>query len=200
MSNEFEYYLIDQKGDKAYPSINPSMDSEHTNEYIGDDSSPYHGKEISKPKIMEFVFGSPIPRKPVIGDYFSEPGSVISKKIADVLLSMKIKGIQLIPATVMSNKGELYKNLFYIHIYHQIEAMDKEESDYKESSSGSGVYFIDSFRLDENVLKNIPLEDRLIFTLKEDETIMLYHRSVVDAIMATNPEGVQFIKVEDWEF
>ena len=195
--NEFEYYLIERKGDKAFPLVVADRESKHTRLYIGDNFSEYHGKEIPEPETMEFVFCDPIPRKPVIGDYFSAAGnSLISKKIADVMLPMNIKGIQLIPAIVESNKGIIYEDFFYVYIHHYIEAMDEEKSDFKKRPSG--VYFIDSFRLNEKVLKEIPLEERLVFKLKEDGT-NLYHKSVVDVIMATKPEGVQFTKVEDWE-
>ncbi len=196
--NEFEYYVIGRKGDKAFPSVVADQDSDHTNLYVGDNFSPYHEKSIPDPKTMEFVFRSPIPRKPIIGDYFAADGeSIISKKIADILLPINIKGIQLIPTTVMSNKGDLYEDFYYIHIYHYIEAMDKETSDFKVNKYG--IYFIDKFRLDEKVLKDIPLKERLVFKLKEKGVMKLYHQSVVDAMMATNPEGVMFTKVEDWE-
>ena len=145
---------------------------------------------------MEFVFSEPIPSKPVIGDYFAQPESVISKKIVDILEPMKIKGIQLIPATVKSNKGDIYEDFFYVYI-HYIEAMDKEKTTYELDY---GMYSFDSFLLDEKILRNIPLEERLIFKMVEDRTIMLYHCSIVNAIMATNPEGVKFTKVEDWSF
>lgn len=194
--NEFEYFKIDVNFTKSFPLIVPDEESDHTNEYIGDKFSPYYQKEIPKPKTMEFVFGPPIPRNPVVGDYLSQPESVVSKKIADVMIPMKIKGIQLIPATVMSNKGDLYEDFYYIHIYNHIEAMDKEKSDFKVNKYG--IYFINSFRLDEKVLKEIPLKERLVFKLKEKGALKLYHRSVVDAIMATEPEGVQFIRVENW--
>jgi hypothetical protein len=69
---------------------------------------------------------------------------------------------------------------------------------YKQLSGGS--YSIDRFTLDKEVLGKIPLEERLIFRLEEDETMKLYHKSIVDAIMAVNPTGVQFTKVEDWRF
>jgi hypothetical protein len=197
MTNEFEYYLIQRKGDKAYPMVAANHNSKHTRLYIGDNFSLYHEKEIPEPQTMELVFCDPIPRNPVIGDYFSEAGdSVISRKIADVMLQMNIKGIQLIPAIVESNKGEVYKDFFYVYIHHYIEAMDKENSDFEYEYE---MYYIDSFRLDEKVLKEIPLDERLVFKLKESGTECLYHKSVVNAIMATNPEGVQFIKVEDWE-
>lgn len=198
MENEFEYYIIERKGNKAYPLVVGAPGSSHTYLYIGDNFSPYHETEIPDPKTMEFIFQDPIPRKPVIGDYFfGSSESIVSKKIADAIIPMNIKGIQLIPATVRSNKGDLYEDYYYIHIYHYIEAMDKDNSDFELRPSGRG-YSIDSFNLDKNVLKEIPLEERLVFKLKEKGVMKLYHRSVVDAIMATNPEGVQFIKVEDW--
>ena len=195
--NEFEYYVIGRKGDKPYPLLSTHPDSDITRLYIGDDSSIYRGKPIPNPELMEFAFSEPFPPKPAIGDYFSHPESVVSKKIADVLEPMKIKGIQLIPATVESNKGDIYEDFFYVYIHHYIEAMDKENSDFEYDED---MYFVDSFYLDEEVLKEIPLEERLVFKLKEKCSLKLYHRSVVDAIMATEPEGVQFTAVEDWSF
>jgi hypothetical protein len=188
--NEFDYYLIERKGDKAYPLIAGTSGSAHTYEYL-----EKRGEYIENPQKMEFSFCKPIPRKPVIGDYFSETESVVSEKIKNVLESMHIKGIQLIPAKVESNKGDIYENFYYIHIYNIIEAMDKENSKFEYEYE---MYYIDSFTLDNKVLEKIPLEERLVFKLKEDITMKLYHKSVADAIMATNPEGVQFIKVEDW--
>lgn len=165
MSNEFEYYVIERKGDKAFPLVWPQKDSKHTIEYIGDNFSKYHGKPIPEPELMEFVFADPIPRKPVIGDYFAEPESVVSKKIADVLEPLKIKGMQLIPATVESNKGDIYEDFYFIYIYHFIEALDKDKTKYKLSKYG--IYRFDNFFLNETILKEIPLEERLVFKLKE---------------------------------
>lgn len=34
MNNEFEYYIIGQKGDKAYPLIKTDGDAPHTMQYI----------------------------------------------------------------------------------------------------------------------------------------------------------------------
>jgi hypothetical protein len=196
MSNEFEYYVIGRKSDKAYPMVDPKEGSKHTKLYIGDNFSEFHEKQIPDPQSVEFVFSDPVPRKPVIGDYFSEPESIVSKKIADVIKPMNIKGIQLIPAIIESNKGDMYKDLYWIYIYHYIEAMDKKKTKFELRKSG--VYFFDRFALDEKILSEIPLEERLVFKLKEKDSIKLYHRSVVDAIVALNPEGIQFTKVEDW--
>jgi hypothetical protein len=192
--NEFEYYVIDSAEDQAYPLLKCDSDSYHTQKYVYDNKE----NEIPNPLEMEFTFSKPYPRKPVIGDYFSQTESIVSEKIKNVLEPLKIKGIQLIPATVTSNKGDLYEGYYYIHIYHRIKAMDMKNSVYEQLSGGS--YSVDRFTLENDILAEIPLEERLIFKLKESPTKKLYHKSIVDAIMAVNPIGVQFTKVEDWRF
>ena len=193
-TNEFDYYVIEQPGDKSYPILKTHDDSDITREYMEEEAY------IENPELMEFAFGKPYPKKAVIGDLLEEPDSVVSQKIADVLLPLDIKGIQLIPATVTSNKGELYEGFYYINIYHIVEAMDKNKEKSKYESDEYGISWIDRFNLDKEVLKQIPLEERLVFKLEEDISIKLFHRSVADAIMAVNPEGIRFTKVEDWFF
>lgn len=114
---------------------------------------------------------------------------------------MYIKGSQLIPATVTSNKGDVYEDLYFINIYNIIEAMDKDQEKSKFNVNDyEMIYWINCFNLDREVLRKIPLEERLIFKLNENKVIKLIHKSVVDAIMAVHTEGVQFTKVEDWVF
>jgi hypothetical protein len=193
MDNEFEYYVIDSAEDQAYPLLDCDPDSDHTETYVYDNKE----NEIPDPQEMEFVFGKPYPRKPVIGDYFSQTESIVSEKIKNVLEPMNIKGIQLIPATVTSNKGDVYDGYYYIHVYHRIRAMDMNDSVYEQDDD---YFSIERFNLDKDVLREIPLEERLVFKLRESPTEKLYHKSVVDAIMAVNPVGVQFTRVEDWRF
>ena len=57
---------------------------------------------------------------------------------------------------------------------------------------------VESFSLDENVLDDIELKYRLVFKLEESTDIEIYHQSVVDKIMATNPKGVRFLRVDQW--
>ena len=191
--NEFEYYVIERRGNKAFPLVSSDRESKHTLLYLNNHE---YKKYIDNPEVMQLVFSKPFPRKAVIGDYFSQTESIVSEKIKAAIEPLNIKGIQLIPATVKSNKGEVYEGFYYVHIYNFIEAIDKETSNYELDEYGH--YFIDSFKLDHKILEKIPLEERLVFKLKENGTKKLYHRSVVDAIMATEPEGVQFIKVENW--
>jgi hypothetical protein len=54
--------------------------------------------------------------------------------------------------------------------------------------------------INEDKMAKVPLEDRLIYKSRESGAYNFYHKSIVDAIMAVNPTGVQFTKVEDWRF
>ncbi|GHT57734.1 hypothetical protein FACS18945_2680 [Bacteroidia bacterium] len=190
MENEFEYYFIGRANNPQHPLL-----------IADNDCPPYLRKKeyIENPETMAFCFGKPIPRKPKMADYHSQPKSVISKKIFDVLDNMNVKGIQLIPAVIRGTKGETYENYWYIHIINRYPALDREKSIYTWDDFIEVASPLKKVVLNEDFLKTIPLEERLIFYLKENGVEQLFHKSVVDAIMATNPEGVAFYNVKEWQ-
>jgi len=188
-TNEFEYYLIDRENNDNYPLLEQDDDCpsyQHIKEYI------------ENPEIMEFYLGDPVPRKPQMVDYHSMPYSIVSEKIYNVLNNLKINGIQLIPSVITGKKKEKYDNYWYIHIYNRYAAMDRKNSRYNWVESIKVANPIMKLFLDNKYLKTISLEDRLVFRLQENSTKQLYHKSVVDAIMATEPIGIRFVKVEDY--
>jgi hypothetical protein len=75
-TQKFEYYVIDRTGDQAYPLVHTADDSLHTKRYMLFNKE----NEIPNPEVMEFVFGNPIPRKPVISNYFAQSDSIVSQK------------------------------------------------------------------------------------------------------------------------
>ncbi|GHT11230.1 hypothetical protein FACS189432_09170 [Bacteroidia bacterium] len=190
MENEFEYYFIGRANNPQHPLL-----------IADNDCPPYLRKKeyIENPETMAFCFGKPIPRKPKMADYHSQPKSVISKKIFDVLDNMNVKGIQLIPAVIRGKKGETYENYWYIHIINSYPALDREKSIYTWLDFIEVASPLKKVVLNEDFLKTIPLEERLIFYLKENGVKQFFHKSVVDAIMATNPEGVAFYNVKEWQ-
>ena len=108
-----------------------------------------------------------------------------------------INGVQLIPATITGKDNVLYEDYFYLHIYNIYELLDRDLSVYDWDDFIEQAEDIEKIVISKNIEK-IPLKERLIFKLKEDPTFEFYHKSVVDAIMTTNPEGISFTKVEDW--
>ncbi|GHU98988.1 hypothetical protein FACS1894159_02300 [Bacteroidia bacterium] len=189
MENEFEYYFIGRANNPQHPLLTEDSDC-----------PPYSWEKsrIENPGQMSYRLGKPVPRKPKMADYHSTPDSVISKKIFDVLDNLKVKGIQLIPAIITGKNDEIYENYWYIHIVNHYSVIDKENSEYDWDTYLGKIWALDKLVLDEEKLKPIPLDERLIFRMPEYRVKQLFHKSVVDAIMATNPEGVVFYNVKEW--
>ncbi|GHU26632.1 hypothetical protein FACS1894172_20800 [Spirochaetia bacterium] len=188
MANEFEYYFISRANNPQHPLLIADTDCPpylRTQEYI------------ENPETMAFCLGKPIPRKPKMVDYHSTPDSVISKKIFDVLDNLNVKGIQLIPTIITGKNDEIYENYWYIHIINHYSVIDKENSECEWNTLGK-IRALDKLVLDEEKLKPVPLDERLIFRMPEYRVEPLFHKSVVDAIMANNPEGVVFYNVKEW--
>ncbi len=191
MGNEFEYYLIGSDNTPSVPSLKQGDGTRSLMFLIRE--TPI---ELSYP--LKLCFRKPIPRKPRMVDYHSLPDSVFSQKIADVLQPMNIEGLQLVPTTVVGNDGAEYENYYIAHIYKHISCMDMYNSKYTISPLDGDVTDIRRFFLDKEKLAKIPLEKRLIFLLKEDIAKRIYHKSIADAIMATNPVGIQFYPIQEW--
>jgi hypothetical protein len=188
MNNEFEYYFIGRANNEQYPLLTEDSDCPPYS---------YEKVRIENPQSMSYRLGKPVPRKPKMVDFHSSPDSVISKKIFDVLDNMNIKGIQLIPAIITGKNDEIHENYWYIHIINHYSVIDKENSECEWNTLGK-IWALDKLVLDEEKLKPVPLDERLIFRMQEYSAKTLFHKSVVDAIMATNPEGVVFYNIREW--
>jgi hypothetical protein len=72
--------------------------------------------------------------------------------------------------------------------------------DWKTSKLGSenGMFTIKQYILDNTILKDIPIEERLVFRLSENASMRIYHKTIVDKILAENPKGIKFTKVEEY--
>ena len=151
------------------------------------------------PKInrIELEFDDPCPKKLDMADFLTRDGdAIVSEQIYNVLEPLKIKDTRLIPA-VIQHKGKTYDNYHYLHNYNYISCLDKEKSVYNLDVLDM-IETIDKMELDASVLSKIPLEERLIFRLEELFTFQLFHESVVEKIMAVNPTGIRFVKLEDY--
>jgi len=187
-----EYYLCLRENNDNYPLL--AWDDEKNPKNI--DSSIF---AISEPIfdvnfVINLKLGAPVPDKPELVDYHYMPPDVFSKKIADVLDEMDLFNAQLLPAQILVDK-KLYKNYSIFHIYKEIMCLHRERSDIDIEE---GVIEVNSFSIDEVVLDKYKLEYRLVFMLGESPNLKLYHQSVVDKILGTNPKGLRFIRVDEW--
>ncbi len=185
-----EYYVIMRENNNNYPLL--AWEEKSVNSGIF-----YKHKPVELKNSLHMKLGWPIPETPQMVDYHSNPRPVISDKIKDVLEPLEIMGIQLFPVTI-DDSPATDKKYWFLHIYHAIEAMDKNLSEFTIDEDDGDIDDITKIVLDKMVLSDIPLEERLIFQLKEGASMFLVHESIKDKIMVVNPIGIRFIDVVKW--
>jgi hypothetical protein len=124
---------------------------------------------------------------------------VISKKLHGLLSTMDIKGIQLIPVTLMEDDVEKYDDFWYVHIYNYLSVLDGEKSKFLEL--GNGVKVKSKFKkikFDNEKMMKINLNKRLVFRFTGKKSYCLVHKTIAEKIMAIKPVGVSFVKVGEF--
>jgi hypothetical protein len=196
MTQEFEYYLISS----TYPDNVPLLQDDEELDPVGVAFLDQY-RTVKPDYVAHVTFGPPIPSKPRLSDAMSLNGScsVFSKKIYDTLSQHEIKGLQLVPTIIRGRKDETFDNYLIANIYQEMAFFDEKETEYGWMNEMTEEWEdIEKIVLDREKLAAGPLEDRLVFVSKEACKFILYHKSVVDIIMAVNPEGIVFTPVEEW--
>ncbi|GHU98984.1 hypothetical protein FACS1894159_02290 [Bacteroidia bacterium] len=185
MENEFKYYVLKRKGDQSYPLLR-----------IDDEDYDEDGKCLK----VYLEINTPRPRKPVLADFLYAPETIVSKRIAEVMQSLNMEGVQFIPTQLTLPKGEIIEDYVCVLVDdNTFIALDKEKSVY-ERGKREWNYMIEKVVLDRAVLSQIPLNKRLGFRLREAPGDSLFHHSVIEAIDALNPTGVFYVDIEEYEF
>ncbi|NDV69165.1 imm11 family protein [Dysgonomonas sp. 25] len=190
METNLLYYIIQPEDSNFYPRLRAEKNEDYE----------YENAFIEKAGTIEYSLDKPAPNQPIMVDYHASPYSVFSDKVADVLKAMKIAGTQLIPAKVVWEDGTEFAHYRLLNVYNILSVLDMDKSHYRWHRASKVANPLLDIVLKEDCLSAIPLEKRLIFRLAENSTFELYHQSVVDAIRATKPDGIEFIKVEDWDY
>ncbi|MBZ4420425.1 imm11 family protein [Myxococcus sp. RHSTA-1-4] len=181
-----EYFVIMRAGPSSYPLL-------AWDEFSG---PFFRGVFAPFTRPIRLRLGAPVPRNPVMVDYHSLPTPVVSERLKDVLEPMDLHGVQLVPADVKVAPDDV-RRYWMLHVYNEIACIDRQRSTLSLYSDGD-VLGIDKLVLDENVLREIPLEQRRVFVLAESTSTHLFHQSVMDPLMALQPEGVRFIRADQW--
>ncbi|QSQ22168.1 hypothetical protein JY651_44755 [Pyxidicoccus parkwayensis] len=154
---------------------------------------------IARGEPVRLRLGKPVPRNPVMADHHSLPQPVFSSRIVEVLEPLDLYGVQLVPADVKVNEGDV-RRFWVLHVYNEVPCVDRQRSVLSIDDDDGRVLGIDALVLDERVLERIPLEQRLLFVLEESISTYVFHRAVVDRVMSLTPapQGLCFIPVLDW--
>lgn len=154
-------------------------------------------RPVAVTEAVRLTLGEPLPLQPVMVDHHSLPQPVVSPRVKNVLEPMQLHGVQFVPADVRA--GDLVLRYWLLHFWHRIACMERQRSQFTLSPSGRVLLSLDRLVLDESVLGDVPLQERLVFRLAESG-VHIFHRNVVDRVLGLTPqpEGLRFIRVDRW--
>ncbi|WP_128330635.1 hypothetical protein [Apibacter sp. HY039] len=170
------YYFVRRKSDQAYPLL---CVTERDNEF--------------NPTLINLEFNGTIPKNPVMADFLSGPELFFTEKVCEVIKSFTLPYVKFIATELTTQKGACIEDYFCLLTDNKYEVMDKEKSLYEKPRL---VYFIKKFVLNKSLLVEIPLQNRLIFKPRESLLKILFHESIVKAVMEVNPTGIEFVNIE----
>lgn len=187
-----EYYLVYRVNNPNYPAVELNEDENEID--LRWETEPIEDCDLVKMKFME-----PYPKKSEMVDFHSDGiTNCFSQKIYAILNSLSIYGVQLLHGEVLNpKKKEVYNNYYYLHTHNYIQCLDKVQPEFVSAVDGD-ILSISKIVLNQGVLSKIPQAERLIFRLDEMSSFQLFHQSVVNAIMATEPQGIRFVKASDY--
>ena len=158
-------------------------------------------KFIEQPEFPYDVYmEEPIPHNHKLCDCYYLSGvalHVFSEKIKNVIQALNPAKTDFIPAN-LHIKNNNYEDFFIMNCYNAHEVVDMEESEYRNSAAG-GILSIEKLVIDPKKLDKIPLSERLIITVAESTTYIVFHKSVVDEIAKVNPQGMHAISLDVWD-
>lgn len=182
-----DYFVLERSGPSTYPLLRWDQSG----------SLFRKGKPVALSEPVRLALSEPVPPEPVMVDHHSLPQPVVSARVKDVLEPLDLHGLQLVPADVRVG-GEVLR-YWLLHLWRRIPCVDRTRSRLSLDEEDGDVLGIDKLVLDEDVLGELPLAERLAFRLAE-QVVHIFHGSVVDRVMTLTPppEGLRFVSVSQW--
>jgi hypothetical protein len=205
MDIDSEYYIILNRGYSL--TVNCRLHPEYANI----DRELYFAKVPIKPfnAPVDFIEKIIDDRKPIDHYRFDGGAHIFSKRICDVIKNFNPIKVDFLPANITLGKRVLktYTDYCLLHIYNIIECMDREKSKwdkrdmYNPEKMPPKMEFghIYKFGLDENKLNKIPLEQRLIFDMRNVVFTPLFHESIINEMIKINPNFFSVMNLSEWE-
>ena len=141
--------------------------------------------------------------KTPLPDIFLDYGAmIIPKEFMVFLRNFDIYGLQLFPTIYIDDDEQWHENLWLVNFFEGINCIDKEKSEIDsdpELWEEGDPLIVDTTVFDDSILRAIPEDQRLIFTMDNVHMLHLYcHQRVVDYVRQQNYTGIIFVKASDY--
>ena len=133
-----------------------------------------------------------------LADIFLVPGLSIKQSLFQQLEFNDIYATNWVQVNLFDQGEHLYQML---QVENEIKAIDRQRSEfdfYDEFNGGEFISGMNKLILNQDLLKQIPLQQRLIFRDIGWKDQLFFHKTIVDAIMQHQPKGIEFIAADGY--
>lgn len=142
-------------------------------------------------------------RKDSVSDILFEGSNIVVKgSIREKLLDLSLKNVSLYPATYIDDSEKWHEDYWYVTFTSKLDCWDRKASQVigqPVELGGERLHEVLKFELDQKVLKDIPLQDRLLFKMGEcmpDHAVA--HESILKLFGGGRLDGVKFVKLSEY--
>ncbi|RQP24213.1 hypothetical protein DZC73_12915 [Albitalea terrae] len=207
---DFDYFLIleprqdDDKDHDLIPALTPDDDTA---------SLPFRYKAIpfgSKPLVFVNGFKERQARlkqtsiripPPIL---FEGANPVVHTPIRDKLLQFNIPNLEIQPAIFIDDWDKWHEDYWYLTFTEEFDCWSRKRSDYERGhgidlGGGEVLRTIHELRLDNDKLRKVPLEERLLFQLGgATDAFVLAHTSIAHLFDGHGKSGAQVLSLQDY--
>ncbi|REL26925.1 hypothetical protein DXX93_10325 [Thalassotalea euphylliae] len=138
---------------------------------------------------------------------FDAPTPIVNNQIRDRLKYFNFVDMQLYPAVYIDDEGHYHENYWCMNFGGRLDCLDREKSIFYKSSQEDLLedpladdLSVKQYSLSEQILDEIPEQDRLIFKMGGDDMGYVFiHQKIADIFKAENATGIELFKVADFE-
>lgn len=134
------------------------------------------------------------------------PNLLVDNEARDKLKFLEIDGLQIYPAVYIDDDIKWHENYWFLNFYKELDCWDRKLSVVEIDDDDDDDDDIDldaeiiKYRLNSDILSQIPKEHRLMFKMGgATKAYIFVHQDVVDIFTNVNATGVRFFKVSEFE-
>ncbi|GAB1150670.1 MAG: hypothetical protein WStaPseu_07910 [Shewanella algae] len=125
---------------------------------------------------------------------------VVSRKIADMIMPYSINGFQLFPTVLIGDDEKQHEDFFFFNAYDKLDCIDFNSSDIHDYSSEDSIHEVIRYKLKNEVLDTIPLENRLIIRPSKvaGGGLFIHETLVTQLIKYVDPSAFKFFRLSEY--
>jgi hypothetical protein len=135
---------------------------------------------------------------------FNGSNPVVHTPIRDKLLHLNIPNLEIQPAIYIDDWDKWHENYWYLTFTERLDCWSRKRSDYEknhgvEVEPGEIWRSVHEFRLDNDKLRKIPLEERLLFQMGGTTDAFIFaHTSLAHLFDRNGKSGAQVLALQDY--